>query len=289
MIQSVFFSIFVLLNALTLIIIFWGQISQTLKTFKTKLQIFKSKDTNSESVINLNGFQRASRGLPPLTKRPIQLQKAVVSISESLNIKHNEVSSLASKYRPSKNVVQVAKRAVLILLGLSEAQKLTSDCLISNQLYNLTPEDLGLLELETEQNQNSSKLNQFKGIDLKEGSLNLLTNRDFTISDISTIENHLNEGKGGVHIKYRSRRGRKIANNFYRQRVKSIRSNKRGDTPLSIEAKIIRKLRKIDRHIDRKRKVTSSLLVIPEFDLLLEDSIYDSYDQFIGRSTQFQI
>jgi len=70
--------------------------------------------------------------------------------------------------------------------------------------------------LETEQNQNSSKLNQFKGIDVKEGSLNLLTNRDFTISDISTIENHLNEGKGGVHIKYRSRRGRKIANNFYR-------------------------------------------------------------------------
>lgn len=122
MMQSVFFSIFVLLNALTLIIIFWEQISRNAKNLRTRVLSFKSEEKKLVGVTNLNGFQRASRGLPPLVKRSIRLPKAAVYITESLDSKLNAApqAPLASKYRPV-DVVEVAKRAILILLGLSEA------------------------------------------------------------------------------------------------------------------------------------------------------------------------
>ena len=76
---------------------------------------------------------------------------------------------------------------------------------------------------------------------------------------------------GGAQIKYRSRRGRKIANNFYRSKLNGgggqPKAIKKGNKlSLTVEAKIIRKLRKIDRHIERKRTVKGGLLPIPELE-----------------------
>ena len=165
MMQSVFFSIFVLLNALTLIIIFWDQISQNAKNLKAKLQSFKSAEKKSVGVTNLNGFQRASRGLSPVSKRSSRVSKAVAYINEPLDAVVDAVPQAAtSSKNRSSDLVNVAKGAILILLGLSEASRTSPDGLLTNHVYNLAPEDLGLMELEAEQESKSPKFDKFKDL-----------------------------------------------------------------------------------------------------------------------------